>query len=235
MRYTVRGKSHRDVARVLERAIRRAGVPVAYTEGFSPRPKLQYGLALSTGYESDGEYVDLYLDPGRTGVTEPPEVALALTACLPDGLDVVAAAEVDRSGPSLQDSVADRVWRSWSREPGVSRPCSSGWMSCWRPSGTRSRSSARGSRCARTCGPAHELRVVRAERGSDTLLPGGARHQTSQHPALRTARSTRSSDPRWCVGHTNGHDDAQERSEPLVLGEPAHSAQRYARHERTRE
>lgn len=75
IRYGVEGKvrflSHRDVARVMERAIRRAAVPVAYTEGFSPRPKVQYGLALSTGYESDGEYIDIYLDPDGQGVRDP--------------------------------------------------------------------------------------------------------------------------------------------------------------------
>ncbi len=57
----VRFLSHRDVARVWERALRRSGVRVAYSEGFSPRPKLSFGLALSTGYESLGEYLDIDL------------------------------------------------------------------------------------------------------------------------------------------------------------------------------
>ena len=115
IRYGVEGKvrflSHRDVARVMERAIRRAAVPVAYTEGFSPRPKVQYGLALSTGYESDGEYIDIYLDPERQGVRDPREMALALTVCLPAGLEVLAAAEVPRQATSLQDSVESTQWR----------------------------------------------------------------------------------------------------------------------------
>src|SRR3954466_11109388 len=55
----VRFTSHRDVARIWERALRRAAVPVAYTEGFSPHPKLSFGLALSTGHESLGEYLDV--------------------------------------------------------------------------------------------------------------------------------------------------------------------------------
>ena len=95
VRYSVSGKvrflSHRDVARVTERAIRRAGVPVAYTQGYSPRPKMQYGLALSTGYESTGEYIDIYLDPEREGMVDPVEIAVALDACMPRGLDVLAA------------------------------------------------------------------------------------------------------------------------------------------------
>ena len=56
VRYTKLGKvrfiSHRDTARAWERAIRRAELPVAYTEGFSPRPKVHFGLALSNGHES---------------------------------------------------------------------------------------------------------------------------------------------------------------------------------------
>ena len=63
LRYTKRGKvrwiSHRDVARALERAFRITQLPLAFTEGFSPRPKVSFGLALSTGHESDAEYLDL--------------------------------------------------------------------------------------------------------------------------------------------------------------------------------
>src|SRR5207344_1275721 len=63
LRYTKRGKirwiSHRDVARALERAFRITKLPLAFTEGFSPRPKVSFGLALSTGHESDAEYLDL--------------------------------------------------------------------------------------------------------------------------------------------------------------------------------
>ena len=65
VRFTKLGKvrflSHRDIARVWERALRRSGVRVAYSEGFSPRPRLSFGLALSTGYESLGEYLDIDL------------------------------------------------------------------------------------------------------------------------------------------------------------------------------
>src|SRR6186997_871935 len=63
LRYTKRGKvrwiSHRDVARALERAFRITKLPLAFTEGFSPRPRVSFGLALSTGHESDAEYLDL--------------------------------------------------------------------------------------------------------------------------------------------------------------------------------
>lgn len=88
----VRFTSHRDVARIWERALRRAGVPIAYTEGFSPRPKLSFGLALSTGYESFGEYLDISLReaPGGTGTDAAAGLAVA-------GAD--ADAEPDRGDP----------------------------------------------------------------------------------------------------------------------------------------
>lgn len=64
----VRFTSHRDVARMWERALRRAGVAVAYSGGFSPHPLLSFGLALPTGCESTAEYVDVALDPrGASG------------------------------------------------------------------------------------------------------------------------------------------------------------------------
>lgn len=64
-RFTKQGKvgwtSHRDVARMWERGLRRARFPVAYTEGFSPRPRLSFGLALPTGHTSWAEYLDIDL------------------------------------------------------------------------------------------------------------------------------------------------------------------------------
>ncbi|MDQ1361654.1 MAG: hypothetical protein QOJ44_2031, partial [Acidimicrobiaceae bacterium] len=54
----VRFTSQRDVARMWERALRKARLPLAYTEGFSPRPQLSFGLALPTCSESIAEYLD---------------------------------------------------------------------------------------------------------------------------------------------------------------------------------
>ena len=62
-----------------ERALRRAALPVAYTEGFSPRPKLSFGLALSTGHESLGEYLDV--DAGGTGRRRRASLPGSIRAC----------------------------------------------------------------------------------------------------------------------------------------------------------
>jgi radical SAM-linked protein len=110
LRFTKRGKirftGHRDVARIWERALRRTGVPIAYTQGFSPRPRLSFGLALPTGDESDGEYLDLLLDEP----VEPESLCEALTAALPVGFEVTAATAIERSTPSLQESVIGCTW-----------------------------------------------------------------------------------------------------------------------------
>jgi radical SAM-linked protein len=115
MRYRIRfsklGKirftSHRDVARIWERALRRATVSVAYSEGFSPRPKLSFGLALSTGHESLGEYLDVE----SLGALDTEELPARLDPCLPVGFDVQAAAEVEPGIASLQQAVTSCTWR----------------------------------------------------------------------------------------------------------------------------
>ena len=107
----IRFTSHRDVARIWERALRRAHVPVAYSEGFTPRPKVSFGLALSTCHESDAEYLDLDLDPERATTVAIEHLPDALSAALPDGMTALAVVEIDRKEPSLQHAVTSCTWR----------------------------------------------------------------------------------------------------------------------------
>ena len=87
VRFTKLGKirflSHRDLARIWERSLRRSGVQVAYSEGFSPRPRLSFGLALSTGHESLGEYLDIDLAEDL----DPADLPGIVTPSLPEGHD----------------------------------------------------------------------------------------------------------------------------------------------------
>ena len=106
----IRFTSHRDVARMWERALRRGGVRMAYSQGFAPHPLVSFGLALPTGCESMGEYLDLRLDPAEPGDTPVDELGPALSALLPDGIDVQAAALVERGEGSLQQEVASCDW-----------------------------------------------------------------------------------------------------------------------------
>jgi radical SAM-linked protein len=103
----VRFTSHRDVARCWERALRRAQLPVAATEGFSPRPKVHFGLALPTACESLGEYLDVDFRDDAIDVAGLPEL---LTPLLPDGIDVSAVVAIDRSAASLQQAVTSCTW-----------------------------------------------------------------------------------------------------------------------------
>jgi radical SAM-linked protein len=111
LRYTKHGKirwiSHRDVARALERAFRVCELPLAFTEGFSPRPKVSFGLALSTGHESDAEYLDLVL----TREVDLEEVTAELSGALPEGMAVVNAGVLNDRAPALQDAVTAVEWR----------------------------------------------------------------------------------------------------------------------------
>jgi radical SAM-linked protein len=111
VRYSKQGKvrwiSHRDVARAFERALRIEQLPLAFTLGFSPRPKVSFGLALSTGYESEAEYLDLEL----SAPVDLEPLPARLTAALPIGLEVDAVVELEERAPALQEAVAAVTWR----------------------------------------------------------------------------------------------------------------------------
>ena len=108
LRYAKRGRlrftSHRDVARALERALRRAGVPMAYSQGFNPHPKVSWVGASPTGVASEAEYVELAL----VRPLDPAVLAAELDRALPPGLDVVDAVV---AGPgSLPDRIEASRW-----------------------------------------------------------------------------------------------------------------------------
>jgi radical SAM-linked protein len=111
LQYTKRGKvrwiSHRDVARAMERAFRVSGLPLAFTEGFSPRPKVSFGLALSTGHESDAEYLDLEF----TDEIDLDALPAVLSESLPEGMRVVAAVPLVERAPALQEAVTAVEWQ----------------------------------------------------------------------------------------------------------------------------
>lgn len=106
----IRFSSHRDMARCWERALRRADLPVASTEGFTPRPKVHFGLALSTGHESLGEYLDVDLREPEGSTVDLGALPERLTPLLPPGVVVEAVAVIDRSTPSLQEAVTSCTW-----------------------------------------------------------------------------------------------------------------------------
>ena len=102
----VRFTSHRDVARLWERAMRKATLPVSFSGGFTPRPKLSFGLALPTGAESIAEYIDIAFDDEVDVDELPPR----LSDVLPTGIDVVAAQRLSEGAASLQHDVSSVTW-----------------------------------------------------------------------------------------------------------------------------
>lgn len=94
VRYAKRGRmrfaSHRDIARAVERGVRRAGLPVAHSAGFSPHPKISYSGGAPTGAASEAEYLEISL----TERLDPAVVRAGLDAALPDGIDVIEVADL---------------------------------------------------------------------------------------------------------------------------------------------
>ena len=109
IRYARRGRarftSHRDFGRAFERALRRARVPMAYSSGFSPHPRISYANASPTGSASEAEYVEI----GLAEQCDPEQVRASLDEALPIGLDIVAVQVAP--GDTLADLLTASRWR----------------------------------------------------------------------------------------------------------------------------
>ncbi len=98
MRYT----GHLDLHRSLERTLRRAGLPLAYSQGFTPHPRLSLAAALPLGCTSQAELAEIWLEHD----VAPHEVAERLRQVQPPGLRVFAVSSLPRELPALQNLVA---------------------------------------------------------------------------------------------------------------------------------
>jgi len=108
IRYAKRGRlrftSHRDFSRAFERAVFRARIPMAYSSGFNPHPRISYAGAAPTGSASEAEYLEI----GLAQVVDPAAVHAELAEALPDGLDVLRV--VESPGGSLTDLLIASRW-----------------------------------------------------------------------------------------------------------------------------
>jgi radical SAM-linked protein len=109
VRYAKRGRlrftSHRDFSRAFERAVFRARLPMAYSSGFNPHPRISYAGAAPTGSASEAEYLELAM----AEVVDPAAVHAALDEAMPDGLDLVEV--VESPGAGLADLLQASRWR----------------------------------------------------------------------------------------------------------------------------
>ncbi len=87
---------HLDLHHIWQRSIRRAGLPLIYSQGFHPQPKIQIASALPLGFSSRAEFVDIWISPEAEYSVE------GLQKNLPEGIKVSSIEEVDLRAPALQ-------------------------------------------------------------------------------------------------------------------------------------
>ncbi len=105
--------SHLDVVRLWHRALRRARVPVAYTQGFNPQPRLAFAAALPVGHAGHRELAEVWLEVPW----EPEAFLAAVGGTLPQGVSLLECVPVPLNAPSLQSQVRAvqvRVTVPWS-------------------------------------------------------------------------------------------------------------------------
>ena len=120
LRYT----GHLDLQTIWERTVRRAGLPLAYTQGFHPGPKIQIASALPLGFIGRAEIVDIWLQDNvgagfipALGGDEPHPYADLLQPAAPPGLTVLSVGQVDERGPALQTQVASAEYEVTLLDP----------------------------------------------------------------------------------------------------------------------
>lgn len=95
---TLKYIGHLDMARTWQRILRRADLPLAYSEGFNPQPKITFATALPVGCTSAQEVMDVVLSPA----CEVSDVRVRLTRTLPPGMELTSIEPVDVRAPALQ-------------------------------------------------------------------------------------------------------------------------------------
>ncbi|MHB0857027.1 MAG: TIGR03936 family radical SAM-associated protein [Anaerolineae bacterium] len=106
-----------DMGRVWERLLRRAGVPIAYSQGFNPQPRMQFAAALPVGYTSTCEVVDLLLAEH----VEPAAFLEAARTSAPKGLHLIEAAEVPLHETAPQSTMHSAHYRVDLRTPATAQ------------------------------------------------------------------------------------------------------------------
>lgn len=98
--------SHLDMQLVWERTLRRAGLPLAYSQGFNPNPRMHMAAALPLGFLSRGEIIDFWLEtPPGAAQPNPNDLAARIRAAAPPGLEISQAEIIPLQAPALQTQV----------------------------------------------------------------------------------------------------------------------------------
>lgn len=105
--------SHLDLHQLWERAIRRADLPLAYSQGFHPQPKISLAAALPLGFSSRGEVLDMRLKENMSVE----EISKRLSENLPADVKILNIQEVDEALPALQTQVLSATYDVKLTEP----------------------------------------------------------------------------------------------------------------------
>lgn len=111
MRYT----GHLDLHRTWERTFRRADLPLAYSQGYNPRPKINLASALPLGFTSSGEVLDAWLEND----IDIPTIEIALWSAVPPGVSITSIVEADPKFPSLQSDLLASEYLVRDLDPAV--------------------------------------------------------------------------------------------------------------------
>ncbi len=111
LRYT----GHLDLHKLMERAARRAELPLSYSQGFHPQPKISLAAALPLGFASRGEVMDIRLNEEL----EPDDIFARLKNALPSGIQILKVEKVDDNLPPLQTQVLSATYEAHLTEPVV--------------------------------------------------------------------------------------------------------------------
>ncbi len=98
---------HLDLHKIWERSTRRADIPLLYSQGFHPQPKIQIACALPLGFASNCELVDLWVD----GTPDLFILKDSLSKAVPPGLKILDVENVDEKGPPLQTQVQSAEYK----------------------------------------------------------------------------------------------------------------------------
>lgn len=96
----IRFTSHRDVVRIVQRSIAAAEIPVSFSQGYHPHMRMSFGPPLKTGWEGHDEYLDIQVEESVDNLAE------RCNAFTPEGLNLVACAEVAAVAPKLANDIS---------------------------------------------------------------------------------------------------------------------------------
>lgn len=162
--------SHLDMFRMMQRTVRRAEIPLWYTEGFNPHPYISFLLALSLGVESEGEPVDIRI----VGDMSPEEVKERLNRCLPEGLRVESAAYPFNKSAEIAYAEYDVLYSSKDlSETELYEALTSGELSCEKSG------KSGGKKVMKTVNVSEHIKSFSIEKKCDdillkTVLPAGS-------------------------------------------------------------